>query len=171
MDWSKVICIQISKYNHYQLDIISAQLNLIDGLLKTAKDSGTTHVYWETTKPFFLAVVKKESFRNNYETPLYKGLIMLNDCYRGFSKKDKDRLLKIRPTEFDTKKRKQIPNQSIPKVETIVQNKESVSDSQKHPFENYSELTIDGILDKILDYGYDSLTKYEKQFLDNQSKN
>lgn len=167
MNWSKVICIEISKYNQVQLDVISQQLNLIDGLLYRMKQGGTTRVYWDTTKPFFIASLKKENLRDKYDIPLYKGLLMLNDDYRSMSRKEKDRLLKIKPTEFNTKKIKQIKSQ---------QTSEPVLESEKIelPTEqlNYSveDLSVDKILDKIIDFGFDSLTKAEKEFLDNQSK-
>lgn len=153
MNWSNIICIEIKKYNNQQLDVICEQLNLQPGTLKEFKDSGSTRLYWEKDKPYVIGGLKREDLRESFSKPLYKGLY-LNTNYSHLSQKEKDKLLKIKPTEFKTKKNA--------KVFSVVENY-----SQKNTKEF---LDLDSILDKISASGMNSLTKNEKKFLDDLSK-
>lgn len=159
MNWSKIICIEIKKYNNQQLDVICERLNLQDGILKEFKDSGTLKVYWETDKPYVIGGLKRQDLRDKYHKPLYKGLY-LNSNYSSMTQKEKDRLLKIQPTEFNTKK-----------VSKTVENKVQVEKVISKVVDSIPEvLEVDAILDKISMYGMTSLTKNEKRFLDDLSK-
>ena len=156
MNWSNIICIEIKKYNNQQLDVICEQLNLQPGILKDFKDSGSTRLYWEKDKPYVIGSVKKEDLREKFHKPLYKGLY-LNTNYSHLSQKDKDKLLKIQPTDFKTKKNTKV----------FV---ESIKDSNKKVFSVKEVLETDAILDKIFKSGMNSLTMNEKKFLDDLSK-
>lgn len=151
MNWSNIICIEIKKYNTQQLDVICEQLNLQPGVLKEFKDSGSTRLYWEKDKPYVIGGLKREDLREKFSKPLYKGLY-LNNNYSHLTQKEKDKLLKIQPTDFKTKSVKS-------KVETKL--------SQKNSAEVFE---LDSILDKISALGITSLTKNEKKFLDDLSK-
>ena len=152
MNWSNIICIEIKKYNNQQLDVICEQLNLQPGILKEFKESGSTRLYWEKDKPYVIGGLKKEDLREKYSKPLYKGLY-LNVNYSHLTQKDKDKLLKIKPTEFQTKKNSKVFN--------VVEQKKEKSQLV---------LDLDSILDKISEFGMNSLTKLEKKFLDDLSK-
>ena len=152
MNWSNIICIEIKKYNNQQLDVICEQLNLQPGVLKEFKESGSTRLYWEKDKPYVIGGLKKEDLREKFSKPLYKGLY-LNTNYSHLTQKEKDKLLKIKPTEFQTKKNSKIPN--------VVEQKKEKSQLV---------LDLDSILDKISEFGMNSLTKLEKKFLDDLSK-
>ena len=73
------------------------------------------------------------------------------------NQKDKDKLLKIQPTDFKTKKNTKV----------FV---ESIKDSNKKVFSVKEVLETDAILDKIFKSGMNSLTMNEKKFLDDLSK-
>ena len=152
MNWSNIICIEIKKYNNQQLDVICEQLNLQPGVLKEFKESGSTRLYWEKDKPYVIGGLKKEDLREKFSKPLYKGLY-LNTNYSHLTQKEKDKLLKIKLTEFQTKKNSKILN--------VVEQKKEKSQLV---------LDLDSILDKISEFGMNSLTKLEKKFLDDLSK-
>lgn len=156
MNWSNIICIEIKKYNNQQLDVICEQLNLQPGILKDFKDSGSTRLYWEKDKPYVIGSVKKEDLREKFHKPLYKGLY-LNTNYSHLSQKEKDKLLKIQPTDFKTKKNTKVFAEVKKESNKKVSNVNEV-------------LETDAILDKILKLGMNSLTINEKKFLDDLSK-
>jgi hypothetical protein len=156
MNWSNIICIEVKKYNSQQLDVICEQLNLQPGTLAVFKESGSTLLYWEKDKSYVICSVKKEALRDSFSKPLYKGLY-LNSNYNHLSQKEKDRLLKIQPTDFRTKKNT--------KVFT-----ESKSSNKKLSNILNEVLETDAILDKIFKSGMNSLTSNEKKFLDDLSK-
>jgi len=156
MNWSNIICIEIKKYNNQQLDVICEQLNLQPGILKDFKDSGSTRLYWEKDKPYVIGSVKKEDLREKFHKPLYKGLY-LNTNYSHLSQKEKDKLLKIQPTDFKTKKNTKVFAEVKKESNKKVSNLNEV-------------LETDAILDKILKLGMNSLTMNEKKFLDDLSK-
>lgn len=153
MNWSNIICIEIKKYNNQQLDVICEQLNLQPGILKEFKESGSTRLYWEKDKPYVIGGLKKEELRESFSKPLYKGLY-LNTNYSHLTQKEKDKLLKMKPTEFQTKKKT--------KILTVVEQKTQKLQNQV--------LDLDSILDKISEFGMNSLTTFEKKFLDDLSK-
>ena len=64
--------------------------------------------------------------------------------------------------------------ESIPALDKTIVDIEIVKGPEDLPIEFVSEVqtfTIDSILDKISKKGYESLSKEEKEFLDNKSKN
>ncbi len=62
--------------------------------------------------------------------------------------------------------------ESIPALDKTVVDIEVIKGSdEKKPVQESNSFTIDTILDKISKKGYDSLSKEEKDFLDNKSKN
>lgn len=156
MNWSNIICIEIKKYNNQQLDVICEQLNFPLGSLIEFKDSGSTRLYWEKDKPYVIGSVKKEDLREKFHKPLYKGLY-LNTNYSHLSQKDKDKLLKIQPTDFKTKKNTKVFAEVKKESNKKVSNVNEV-------------LETDAILDKIFKSGMNSLTMNEKKFLDDLSK-
>jgi hypothetical protein len=81
----------------------------------------------------------------------------LNSNYNHLSQKEKDRLLKIQPTDFKTKKNTKVFAEVKKESNKKVSNVKEV-------------LETDAILDKILKSGMNSLTQNEKNFLDDLSK-
>ena len=160
INWKTTICIEVGKYNEDQLFVIGEQLNIHEGFLKRLKDEGTTRVYWDMTKPFVIGSLKRKDLHNTFDVSLYKGLL-LNVNYSSLTKKDKDRLLKMEPHQFKTKKNNTKP-WNISGTYTEVSLNEEVDDLVVEEI-----LEIDAFLDKILELGIQSLTKREKDFLDN----
>lgn len=168
MNWSKIICIEVKKYNDSQLFVISEQLNIIDGYLKRLKDEGSVRVYWDVTKTYIIGSLKRKDLHNDYNKTLYKGLL-LNSNYFSMTKKEKDKLLNIQPMEFNTKKNATKP---IVIFSNSVENSQNNTDviETVEVVETVEVLELDSILDKIYKFGINSLTKNEKEFLDNESK-
>ena len=158
INWKTTICIEVGKYNETQLFVIGEQLNIKDGFLKLLKDEGSLRVYWDMTKPYVIGSLKRKEFHNLYDNPLYKGLL-LNGNYSSLSKAEKDKLLKLEPYQFKTKKN-QTKLLNIPGTYT----------EQEETVQIEEVLEVDAILDKILEFGISSLTKKEKEFLDNYNE-
>jgi len=136
-----ITLIDLKKYNDDQLTRISEIVGLVDGSLQLDKKEGITKVWFDFDSKVLIAFIDNNVFGS------YKGLVTNSDLK--LSKKEKDYLLNMKPTEFNTKKKKEVSVDiiTLPVV-----------------------LELDSILDKIKDYGIDSLVKEEKDFLDNLSK-
>jgi hypothetical protein len=152
VNWAKTIRINIQKYNDDQLITISKQYQITEWHLLYLKKLKAICVYWDTTKPFFLAFQLKED-KELFLHENYKGLKLWNSFYSFLTKKDKDKLLKILPIELNTKK------------SSIIKKNEATIEKQIIE----KQLSIDVILDKIIATGLSSLTKEEIRFLDSFS--
>jgi probable addiction module antidote protein len=115
MDFSKIVCIEIRKYNQDQLTKIAESLgfeanpsdeNFFN--LFTCKKSKVEKVYIipGETGPFALKY-KKEVGVDSPEQ-LYKDTLFIYPAYRGLSKKEKDRLMKLESFDFFKKKSKSV---------------------------------------------------------------
>jgi hypothetical protein len=153
VNWKKTIRIDIRKYNQDQLKIIAKQFQLLDWCLLYLKKVKAICVYWDTTKPYFLAFQLKED-SPIFSEEKYKGLNLWNSFYFYLTKKEKDKLLKIPATNINTKK--------------AALNKDTKSTIKNYV--NLTHLNLDSILDKIISSGLNSLSKEERNFLDNESK-
>lgn len=155
MNFSKIICIEVKKYNDTQLAKISEMLGFgsvapTDEFftLQEAKRDGVERVYILEGESSVLALKFKKGVESR--TPYYKDVLFIYPKYRGLSKREKDKILKIEPFDFFAKR---------PKM--TVKNKVSLSSPV---------LELDIILDKISQFGMSSLLKEEKDFLDELSK-
>jgi hypothetical protein len=167
VNWKKVIRIDMRKYNQEQLKIIAEQFQLFDWCLLYLKKVKAVCVFWDTSKPYFIAFQLNED-STLFEESQYKGLNLWNTTYSFLSKRDKDKLLKIPPTELNTKKQKVNKNEA-----SIVKNlEELINDTEPKVETNaiQTDLNMDSILDKISKSGIDSLSKEERKFLDSFSK-
>jgi len=167
VNWKKVIRIDIKKYNQEQLKIIAEQFQLFEWCLLNLKKVKAVCVFWDTSRPYFIAFQVNED-STLFEENQYKGLNLWNATYSFLTKRDKDKLLKIQPTDLNTKKQKANKNeQSIVKnVEELINDTEPKVDSDAVQ----KDLNMDSILDKISKSGIDSLSKEERKFLDSYSK-
>ena len=168
MDFSKIICIEVKKYNESQLVKICEALGfdayppsdeyftLIDNYKVIER------VYLIPGEPGPFALKYKKGVGVNSPNPLYKDILFIYKRYSGLSKKEKDRLLKIEPTDFSNKGLKKFLNKDLVEV--------SVNKVEKSVKNTVSVLELDVILDKIGKFGINSLLKEEKDFLDNLSK-
>lgn len=155
----KVVVIDLTKYNDSQLEIISKQLKDVNSLKmakflsKAKKDGSVKAWYLPEMDEFLCGQYNKKVDDLGYS---YKNMVFNEDLKISLSKKDKDSLLKMKSTEFNTKVRKTTLKESI--VERMV-------DIEVVQLPVVFE--VDSILDKIGKYGIDSISKEEKDFLDN----
>jgi hypothetical protein len=112
--------IDLRMYNDQQLSVVTEKLNLVDGCLQKLKKDGFAKLWLDDVNGIDVGyMLKSDMGVNNAFT--YKGLV-INDGII-LSKKEKDSLLKMKPTVFDTKKPK---NRSDVKVtDKVVESKES----------------------------------------------
>ena len=143
-----ITLIDLKKYNDVQLTRISEIVGLVDGSLQDSKREGSSKLWFDFDSKTWIAVLDDKVFGS------YKGLV--TNTKLKLSKKEKDYLLNMKPTEFNTKKKKV--------------RKEVVSDVVVDVVTLPVVLELDAILDKIKDYGIDTLVKEEKDFLDELSK-
>jgi hypothetical protein len=107
----KVIVIDLTKYNDSQLVIISNQLKVVDSLKiakflsKTKKDGSIRAWYLPEMDEFLCGQYNRKIDDLGCS---YKNMVFNEDIKISLSKKDKDSLLKMKPTEFNTKVRKTI---------------------------------------------------------------
>jgi hypothetical protein len=156
----KVISIDLKKYNDSQLEVISKQLCEVNSLkmvkfLSTIKKSGVVRTWYLPEMDEFICN-QYDKKMDDLGLALYNNMVFNENIKMSLSKKDKDFLLKMKPTVFDTKVRKAVVKESI--VEKLVD-----IEVVKLPI----VLEVDVILDKISRCGINSITKEEKDFLDN----
>jgi len=141
-----IVCIDLTKYNYEQLTKVSEVIGILDGELLRDKKDGVKKVFLDDDVRSTIGIIVKDP--ENYKMT-YKGLVLC-EGYSHFTKKEKEKLLKMDGSKFDLKRKKKyfsVIEDNIPEV-----------------------LELDPILDKISNFGIDSLTKNEKYFLDNISK-
>jgi hypothetical protein len=168
MDFSKIICIEVKKYNESQLVKISEALGFdayppsdeYFTLVNLNKVIERVYLIPGEPGPFALKCKKELGVKSQY--PLYKDILFIYERYSGLSKKEKDRLLKIEPTDFSNKGLKKFLNKDLVEV--------PVDKVEKSVKNTVLVLELDTILDKIGKFGINSLLKEEKDFLDNLSK-
>lgn len=167
MDFSKIICIEVKKYNESQLVKICESLGFDayppsdEYFTLVNLDKSIEIVYFIPGEGPFALKFKKE-LGKSIQHNLYKDILFIYKRYSGLSKKEKDRLLKIEPTDFSNKGLKKFLNKDLVEV--------SVNKVEKSVKNTVSVLELDAILDKIGKFGINSLLKEEKDFLDNLSK-
>lgn len=145
MNFSKITCIDLRKYDYSQLTMISEKIGLVDGCLQDVKRDKVVKVFLDNDAKSVIAYVVSNP--DDYAVS-YKNLVV-TPAYAHMTKGDKDRLLKMSVSVFSTDKVK-INSKAInlPVV-----------------------LELDVILDKITKSGISSLLTEEKDFLDGLSKN
>jgi hypothetical protein len=145
MNFSKITCIDLRKYNYSQLTMVSEKIGLVDGCLQDVKRDKIVKVFLDDDAKSVIAYVVSNP--NDYALS-YKSLVV-TPAYAHITKRDKDKLLKMTASVFVTDK---------VKVNSKVINSPVVLD-------------LDVILDKITKSGISSLLTEEKDFLDVLSKN
>jgi hypothetical protein len=156
MDFSKIICIEVKKYNKQQLSKIAEQLgidpNPSDGFsLHGCKDESVVRV-WAIPGdggPLAIEYPKKVGKVALFPNPVYKDCLYIYPSYAGLSKREKDTLLKMKSHDF-FKKETKAKSLKVSTTKVV--------------------LELDVILDKINQSGIHSLVGEEKDFLDNLSR-
>jgi hypothetical protein len=151
----KVIVIDLTKYNDSQLVIISNQLKVVDSLKiakflsKTKKDGSIRAWYLPEMDEFLCGQYNRKIDDLGCS---YKNMVFNEDIKISLSKKDKDFLLKMKPTVFDTKVRKTIKESVDIKTDVSKQEVISIDDLKSELLvclenEDYEQASI--IRDKI----------------------
>jgi hypothetical protein len=158
MNTKNIICVDLRKFNYEQLTKVSEFIGILDGSLQSAKKEGFIKSFFDTEKRSFIGVIHKDINRCSRS---YKGLLLTEE-YTSLSKKEKDILIKMDGTKIELKK-------STPQKE-VDSKPEKESDKVVLVSDLEEILDIDLILEKIHSCGIKSLTKKEKEYLDNESK-
>jgi hypothetical protein len=158
MNTKNIICVDLRKFNYEQLTKVSEFIGILDGSLQSAKKEGFIKSFFDTEKRSFIGVIHKDINRCSRS---YKGLLLTEE-YTSLSKKEKDILIKMDGTKIELKK-------STPQKE-VDSKPEKESDKVVLVSDLEEILDIDLILEKIHSCGINSLTKKEKEYLDNESK-
>jgi len=160
MNTKNIICVDLRKFNYDQLTKVSEFIGILDGSLQSAKKEGFIKSFFDTEKRSFIGVIHKDINRCSRS---YKGLLLTEE-YTSLSKKEKDILIKMDGTKIELKKstpQKEIKSDT--KKVDVVSDELLISDLEEI-------LDVDLILEKIHSCGINSLTRKEKEYLDEESK-
>ena len=162
-DRDRLICISLKSHNEQQLFSISEYYSISFEVLVEMKADGFTKIWVESGGRFVIACIHKD----------YPDWFIVKDNYDPMSEQDTDFLKKI----------KQVKVPKMPKNERAKTNynaflnegfnirTESMERPKTRKKKTVEVLEVDAILDKIGQYGPESLTPNEKEFLNNYSKN
>ena len=100
-DLHNIKMIDLRMYNDQQLSVVTEKLNLVDGCLQKLKKDGFVKLWLDDITGVDIGYMLKSDIGVT-NTFTYKGLV-INDGLI-LSKREKDNLLKMKPTIFNTKK-------------------------------------------------------------------
>ena len=149
LNWDEIICINLRSYNDESLALIEEFFGISNSSLITNKKIGINKIYFIPNGEAIAYEVKK-GYENKIDGDWYKGI----STTIPLSRRELKKLVEIKPLDF-YKLRKELN-----KVAKSVENSELVSETEV-------DLELDTILEKISKSGITSLTKIEKDFLDN----
>ena len=120
----KVISIDLKKYNDSQLEVISKQLCEVNSLkmvkfLSTIKKSGVVRTWYLPEMDEFICN-QYDKKMDDLGLALYNNMVFNEDIKMSLSKKDKDFLLKMKPTVFDTKVKKSVVKESVVSKQEVI---------------------------------------------------
>jgi hypothetical protein len=142
MELTHILCIDLRRYDYNLLEMFSAYTDLNGDLLVQAKRDGIALLFLDEKERATIGFTLK-----NHENSIlrsYKGLVLC-DGYTQLTKKEKDQLLKMNATLIDVKALK------------------------KEHITSESNLSVDKVLEKIFEFGINSLNRLEKAILENES--
>ena len=149
LNWDEIICINLRSYNDESLALIEEFFGIGNSVFVKNKKIGINKIYFIPNGEAIAYEVKK-GYENKIDGDWYKGI----STTIPLSRRELKKLVEIEPLDF-YKLRKELN-----KVAKSVENSELVPETEV-------ELELDTILEKISKYGITSLTKIEKDFLDN----
>jgi len=150
LNWDEIICINLRSYNDESLALIEEFFGIGNSVFVKNKKIGINKIYFIPNGEAIAYEVKK-GYENKIDGDWYKGI----STTIPLSRRELKKLSEIKPLDF-YKLRKELNKAVIKDIETI----ELVSETEV-------DLELDTILEKISKYGINSLTKIEKDFLDN----
>jgi hypothetical protein len=147
--YSDIILIDFRLYNEKQLSVIADIISSEESGIIEMKRSGVIKLWFVKDSPINIGIMTKESIGVT-NSVTYKGLGIV--CDFPLTKKDKDFLLKMKPTVFDTKVRKTIKESVDIKTDVSKQEVISIDDLKSELLvclenEDYEQASI--IRDKI----------------------
>lgn len=104
----KIVLINLKQYNNDQLLVVSEYLGIVGDYLQKLKLSNASKVWIsvnDDNKIIEAVCATFTDIKDSVNTYKDSGLIILND-FKDLSKKEKDLILKMKPTEFKTKRKK-----------------------------------------------------------------
>lgn len=162
---SRVICINLSSLNTEQIFSISEFYKLSFESLMIMKNTNVYKLWCEPNAQFAIAA--------SYTTS--KDRIIWHEVYSSPTSKDYKKVISVGTVKVPrlTKTEQVKKNYTFYKSSGYEINISSLEKTiiESNDSNNKVELTVDNILDKIKDKGIQSLTKKEKKFLDEASKN
>ena len=151
LNWNEIVCIDLRSYNDESLAMIEEFFGIANSGFIDNKKIGINKIYFIPNGGEAIGYEVKKGFENKINGDWYKGI----STTIPLSRRELKKLSEIKPLDF-YKLRKELNKAAIKDIETI----ELVSETEV-------ELELDTILEKISKYGITSLTKIEKDFLDN----
>lgn len=151
LNWDEIICIDLRSYNDESLAMIEEFFGIANSGFIDNKKIGINKIYFIPNGGEAIGYEVKKGFENKIDGDWYKGI----STTIPLSRRELKKLVEIKPLDF-YKLRKDLNKAAIKDIETI----ELVSETEV-------ELELDTILEKISKFGITSLTKIEKDFLDN----
>lgn len=174
-DRTRVICISLKSHNEQQLFSISEYYSISFEVLLKVKQDGFTKIWVESNGNWIISCVHE----SQPETMIVK------EIYNPLTKKDRDFLLRQKPIKTPKMPKNEeskynyqlflekgfdIKTKSLDMAIDNSTNKSKKNQTESTFFCETESLDLDDILDKISKYGMNSLTKNEKDFLENLSK-
>ena len=151
LNWNEIVCIDLRSYNDESLAMIEEFFGIANSGFIDNKKIGINKIYFIPNGGEAIGYEVKKGFENKIDGDWYKGI----STTIPLSRRELKKLSEIKPLDF-YKLRKELNKAAIKDIEKI----ELVSETEV-------ELELDTILEKISKSGITSLTKIEKDFLDN----
>ena len=115
--YSDIILIDFRLYNEKQLSVIADIISSEESGLIEMKRNGVIKLWFVKDSPIDVAIMTKESIGVT-NSVTYKGMGIIYDS--PLTKKDKDFLLKMKPTVFDTKVKKAVVKESVVSKQEVI---------------------------------------------------
>ena len=159
LNWNEIVCINLRSYNDESLAMIEEFFGIGNSVFIKNKKIGINKIYFIPNGGEAIAYEVKKGYESKIDGDWYKGV----STTIPLSRRELKKLSEIKPLDF-YKLRKELN-----KVARSVENSELVPEVEEVEVKTEVEevLELDPILEKISKFGVNSLTKREKDFLDN----
>lgn len=160
LNWNEIVCIDLRSYNIESLKLMEEFFGIANSVFIDNKKIGINKIYFVPNEDKVIAFEVKNGYENKINGDWYKGV----STTIPLSRRELKKLSEIKPLDF-YKLRKEL-NKVAKCLESLtivqeIENKVEVKTNVEVVLE------LDPILEKISKFGITSLTKREKDFLDN----
>ena len=159
LNWNEIVCIDLRSYNDESLAMIEEFFSIGNSVFVKNKKIGINKIYFIPNGEA-IAYEAKKGYESKIDGDWYKGV----STTIPLSRRELKKLSEIKPLDF-YKLRKEL-NKVARSAENSVREVE-VQDEVEVKTEVEEVLELNPILEKISKFGVNSLTKREKDFLDN----